>query len=192
MQLNKANKSDTDASFLDLHLTIFDNKITTKIYDKRDDYSFNIVNYPNLDGDVPKATSYGVYMSQLNRFAKACTNVEDFHARNLNITKRLLRQGYRFHRLRKTFSKFFHRSRPLLAKYDINLKTYLNLGVSQPKFYGDVLYKIKKILNSIHFYNIFQNIFNKFIKKGYRKDILLGTARKVLKPSVLSRVTSFN
>ena len=100
LELNKANDNDTNASFLDLQLTINKNKITTKIYDKRDDFSFNIVNYPHLDGDVPKATSYGVYISQLNRFAKACTNIDDFHLRNLNITKKLLKQGYRFHRLR--------------------------------------------------------------------------------------------
>ena len=58
LQLNKANASDTEASFLDLHLCISDGFVKTKIYDKRDD--FDIVNFPFLDGDVPHSTSYGV------------------------------------------------------------------------------------------------------------------------------------
>ena len=67
LQLNKANVSDAEASFLDLHLSISDGFVKTKIYDKRDD--FDIVNFPFLDGDVPRSTSYGVYISQLIRFA---------------------------------------------------------------------------------------------------------------------------
>ena len=68
-QLNKANVSDTEASFLDLHLSISDGFVKTKIYNKRDDFDFDIVNFPFLDGDVPRSTFYGVYISQLIRFA---------------------------------------------------------------------------------------------------------------------------
>ena len=57
LQLNKANVSDTEASFLDLHLSISDGFVKTKIYDKRDDFDFDIVNFPFLDGDVPRSTS---------------------------------------------------------------------------------------------------------------------------------------
>ena len=57
LQLNKANLSDTEASFLDLHLFISDGYVKTKIYDKRDDFDFDIVNFPFLDGDVPRLTS---------------------------------------------------------------------------------------------------------------------------------------
>ena len=69
LQLNKANNSDIDAPFLDLHLTISNGFVSTKIYDKRDDFDFKIVNFPFLDGDVPRSPSYGVYISQLIRFA---------------------------------------------------------------------------------------------------------------------------
>ena len=69
LQLNKANVSDAEASFLDLHLSISDGFVKTKIYDKRDDFDFDIVNFPFLDGDVPRSASYGVYISQLIRFA---------------------------------------------------------------------------------------------------------------------------
>ena len=64
IQLNKANVSDTDASFLDLHISISDGFVKTKIFDKRDDFDFDIVNFPFLDGDVPRSTSNGVYISQ--------------------------------------------------------------------------------------------------------------------------------
>ena len=70
LQLNKANTSDTQAAFLDLHLSISNDIVSTKIYDKRDDFDFEIVNFPFLDGDVPRSTSYGVYISQLIRFAR--------------------------------------------------------------------------------------------------------------------------
>ena len=71
LQLNKANTSDTEAVFLDLHLSISNDIVSTKINDKRDD--FEIVNFPFLDGDVPRPTSYGVYTSQLVNFARAST-----------------------------------------------------------------------------------------------------------------------
>ena len=67
LQLNKANTADTEAPFLDLHLSISNGFVSSKIYDKRDDFDFDIVNFPLLDGDVPHSTSYGVYISQLIR-----------------------------------------------------------------------------------------------------------------------------
>ena len=63
LQLNKANTSDTEAPFLDLHLSISNGFVSSKIYDKRDDFDFDIVNFPFLDGDVPRSTSFGVYIS---------------------------------------------------------------------------------------------------------------------------------
>ena len=60
LQLNKANTSDTEAPFLDLHLSILNGFVSSKIYDKRDDFDFDIVNFPFLDGDVQRRSSYGV------------------------------------------------------------------------------------------------------------------------------------
>ena len=65
LQLNKANSSDTEAPFLDLNLSITNGIVSSKIYDKRDDFNFEIVNFPFLDGDVPRSPSYGVYISRL-------------------------------------------------------------------------------------------------------------------------------
>ena len=106
LQLNKANTSDTEAAFLVLHLSISNDIVATKIYDKRDDFYFEIVIFPYLDGDVPRSTSYGVYNSQLIRFARASSYVTDFNTRIKLLTQKLLKHGYRYHKLCKTFSKF--------------------------------------------------------------------------------------
>ena len=79
LQLNKANTSDTEAAFLDLYLSISNNIVSTKSYDKRDDFNFEIVNFSCLDGDVPRSTSYGVYIYQSIRFARASSYVADFN-----------------------------------------------------------------------------------------------------------------
>ena len=71
LQLNKANTSDTEAPFLDKHLSISNGFVSSKI-DKRDDFDFDIVNFPFLVGDVPRRPSYGVYISQLIKFARVC------------------------------------------------------------------------------------------------------------------------
>ena len=104
--LNKANTSNKETSFLDLNIKVIDNDIHTNVYDKRDDFGFPIVNFPLLSGDVPRLPSYGIYISQLVRFARCCSSVFDFHFKNLQFTSKLLTQGYRYHKLRKTFGKF--------------------------------------------------------------------------------------
>ena len=70
--------------------------VSSKIYDKQDDFNFEIVNFPFLDGDVPRSPSYGVYISQLIRFARVCSNVDDFNNRNLFLIAKLSTQGYRY------------------------------------------------------------------------------------------------
>ena len=145
LQLNKANTSDTEASFLDLHLSISNGFVSSKIYDKRDELDFDIVNFPFLDGDVPRRPSYGVYISQLIRFARVCSHVDDFNTRNKCLTAKLLKQGYRYHKLRKAFSKFYRRHYELISKFNVGLKSLFHQGLSELEFYGDLVYKFKKI-----------------------------------------------
>ena len=90
LQLNKANSSDTEAPFLDLNLST-DGIVSSKIYDKRDDFNFEIVDFPFLNGDVPCSPSNGVYISQVIRFARVCSNVDDFNKRNLFLTAKLFK-----------------------------------------------------------------------------------------------------
>ena len=74
------------AHFLDLNLSIKNGIVSSKIYDKQDDFNFEKVNFPFLDGDIPRSPSYGVYISKLIRIARVCSNVDDFNNRNLFLT----------------------------------------------------------------------------------------------------------
>ena len=107
LQLYKSITSDTVAAFLDLHLSISNNFVSIKIYDKRDDFDFAIEKFPFLDSDVPRSTSYGVYISQLIRFARVYSHVADISSRNKLLTQKVFKQGYRYHKLLKTFSEFY-------------------------------------------------------------------------------------
>ena len=81
LQHNKVNTSDTEAEFLALHLSISNDIVYTNLFDKRDDFDFEIVNFPFLDCDAPRSTSCGVYISQLIRFAGSSSYVDDFNTR---------------------------------------------------------------------------------------------------------------
>ena len=134
LQLNKANTSDIEAAFLDLHLSISNDIVSTKIHDKRDDFDFEIVNFPFLDGDVLRSTSYGVYISQLIRFARASNYITDLNTCKKFLTQKLLKLGYWYHKLRKTFSKFYRRYYDLISKFQVGLESLLRQGLSKPEF----------------------------------------------------------
>ena len=180
LQLNKTNTSDTETTFLDLHLSISNDMVSTKIYDKCNDFDFEIVNFPFLDGDVPRSTSYGVYISQLIHFAGASSHVADFNTRNKLITQKLLKQGYRYHKLRKTFSTFYRRYYDLISKFQIGLKSLLSQGLWEPEFYGD--YKLKKIVGSNNFSAQFIKIIPHYKKIGFNTNVLQQTACLVVNP----------
>ena len=76
--MNKAITSDKETSFLDLNTKVVGSDVHTSVYDKRDDFGFPIVNFPWFSGDVPRLTSYVVYISQLVRFDRCCTGVSDY------------------------------------------------------------------------------------------------------------------
>ena len=91
-------------------------------------------------------TGFTFLISQLIRFATVSSHVADFNARNKRLIAKLLQQGYQYHKLRKTFSKFYRRHYELVSKFNVGLKTLLHQGLSEPEFYGDLLYKFKNKL----------------------------------------------
>ena len=98
--------------------------LSFSIYDKRDDFSFEIVNFPYLDSCIPRKPALGIFLSQLIRFARICSAFADFCTRSVNLSKRLQNQGYKFHELRKLTVRFFHERADLLVKFnqkDINI-----------------------------------------------------------------------
>ena len=187
LQLNKANTSDTEAAFLDLHLSISNDIVSTKIYDKRDDFDFEIVNFPFLDGDVPRSTFYGVYISQLIRFARASSHVDDFNTRDKLLTQKLLKQCYRYHKFRKTFYKFYRWYYDLISKFQIGLIFFLHQGLSEPEFYGNLVYKLKKIVGSNNFSAQFIKKKSHYNRIGYNINVLQQTACLVVNPITVGK-----
>ena len=80
-------------------MSITNGIVSSKIYDKKDGFNFEIVNFPFLNRDGPRSPSYSVYFSQLIYFGRVCSNVSDFNNKNQFVTFKLLKQGYRYHRL---------------------------------------------------------------------------------------------
>ena len=89
---------------------------------------------------------------------------------------------YRYHKIRKTFSKFYHRHSELIVKYNIGLKTLLQQGISEPTFYGDLVYKFKRIVGKPNFSDQFKKIVKRYIRVGYNLDIMRLSACLVLYP----------
>ena len=136
------------------------------MYDKRDDFDFMIVNFPYLDEDIPRRASYGVYLSQLIRFARVFSYVTDFNTRNKLLIAKLLHQGYRHYKLRKAFSKFYTRHFDLVSKINVGLKSLLQQGLSEPGFYSDLVYKFRKLYACNDFSTQFRKIILRYIKIG--------------------------
>ena len=185
LQLNKAN--NIEAPFLDLHLSIATGFASSKIYDKRNDFDFEIVNFPFLDGDIPRCASYGVYISQIIRFARVCNHVADFNARNKCLTAKLLQQGYLYHELRKTFSKFYRRHYELISKFNVGLKTLLRDALSEPEFYGDLVYKFKKLIGRNDFSFQFRKIITRYRRIGYNLNDMQQFACVVFNPIMVDK-----
>ena len=120
--------------------------------------------------------------SQLIRFARASSYVADFNARNKLLTQKLLKQGYRYHKLHKTFSKFYRRYYDLISKFQVGLKSLLRRGLSEPDFYGDLLYKLKKIVGFNNFSAQFIKIISHYKTIGYNINVLQQIACLVVNP----------
>ena len=91
-------------------------------------------------------------------FARVSSHVADFNTKNQNLTAKLLKQEYRYHKLRKTFSKFYRRHYDLVSKFNTGLKSLLKQSLSEPEFYGDLVYKFKKIVGRTDFSDYFRKI----------------------------------
>ena len=182
LQPYRVNTSDTEAAFLDLHLSISIGIVSTKIYDKHDNFDFEIVNFPFLDGDVSCFKFYGVYISQFICFARASSYVADFNTGYKLLSQKLLKQGYRYPKVRKTFSNFYRLYYDLISQFQVGLKSLLRQGFWEPDFYGDLVYKLKKIVGSYNFSAQFIKIMSHYKKIGYNINVLQQSACLVVNP----------
>ena len=123
LQLTCEDKSDQEVNYLDLHLKVNNSTIEYRLFDKRDNFGFKIVNFPDLSGNIPKNQSYGVFISQLVRCARCCQKFADFKSRTIALVNRLIQQHFKFIKLCKTFRKFSLKYNNLLKNIMISVAT---------------------------------------------------------------------
>ena len=127
LEIKDTTESTTSASYLDLLLSIGrDGQLHTSIYDKRDDFNFHVTNFPFLSSNIPYSPAYGVFISQLIRYARACSSYECFILRARRLFTKLLKQGYLVERLKSSFRKFYGRYGDLIQQYEVTLSRMLN------------------------------------------------------------------
>ena len=182
LRLSKANTSDTEAPFLDLHLSISNGFVSSKLYDKRDDFDFDTVNFPFLDGDVPRSAACGVCVSRLVRFAGVSGRVAGFGACGGSLTARFLQRGCWCRRLRKTFSGFCRRRCGLVSGFNVGLKTLLHQGLSVPGFCGGLVYGFRKVVGGAGFSGRFGGIIVRYKRVWYSVGVVRQSAYLVFGP----------
>ena len=134
--------------------------------------------------DVPRLPSYGVYISQFGKFSKCCTSIFDFHSKNLQMTSKLLTQGNRYYKLRKTFRKFFRSCSELLSKFgEISFQEYVSDGISHPVFYSDLVYKLRTVKCEANFVSLGSKIVKRLRRRNYDTVIIERTMGLVMGPS---------
>ena len=102
-----------------------------------------------------------------------CSKIDDFNSRNVFMIPKLLKQGYRYHKIRKAFSRFYHRHSELIVKYNIGFKSLLQQGISEPIYYDDLVYKLIIIVRKPNFSDQFKKIIKLYKKKvAYNLDVM--------------------
>ena len=100
------------------------------------------------------------------------SHLADFNAHKRIFTAKLLQQGYRYHKLRKAFSKFYCRHFELVPKYNTRLRSLLQQGLTVPEFYGELVYKFRKIVGKANFSAQFKKIIMGYKRIGYNVDVM--------------------
>jgi hypothetical protein len=124
LEIKDTTECSTSASYLDVLLKLDTNgKLTnhSQLYDKRDDFDSSIVNFPYLCSNIPASPAYGVYLSQLIRYGRACSAYDQFLLRSNLLTKRLMSQGFQMSRLQTAFRKSYGRYNDLIYSYNLSV-----------------------------------------------------------------------
>ena len=121
LEIKDTTDIDGSASYLDIHLEIVsEGRLRTKLYDKRDDFNFPIVNFLFICRNIPAAPAYGVHISQLIRYTRACGSYQDFRDLELLLTRKLLNHGFLLVKLKSSFRKCYARHHDVVDRYGIS------------------------------------------------------------------------
>ena len=127
LEIKDTTENNNSASYLDLLLSIDrDGQHRNSFYDKRDDFNFHITNFPFLSSTIQSSLAYGVFISQLIRYARACPSNECFILRAVRLSNKLLGQGYVKERLKSSLRKFYGRYGDLTKQYEAPLSRMLH------------------------------------------------------------------
>ena len=120
-------ESNTSASYLDLPLSIKrDGQLCTSLYDKRDDFNFHITNFPFLRSNIPSSPGYVAFISQLIRYARACSSYDCLIIRAVRLSSKLIGQIYVIERSKPSLRKFYGRYGNLIKHYEVSLSQMLH------------------------------------------------------------------
>ena len=129
LSLKIASEAANRVLYLDILISICGNKYVTEVYDKRDKFCFEIVNFPFMSSNIPANPTYVVYISQLVRISRICDTYDSFCARNKLLTRRLIAQGLLYDKLCAYFKKFARRHTDLFSKYGVSMKRHVLQGI---------------------------------------------------------------
>ena len=127
LETKDTTESNISASYLDLLLSIErDGQLRTSLYDKRDDFNFHITKFPFLSSNIPSSQTYGAFISQLRRYARACSSYECFILRAVQLSSKRLWHGYVMERLKSSLGKFYGRYGDFIKHYEVALSQMLH------------------------------------------------------------------
>ena len=119
LEIKLESNNVKEVAYLDLNLKSENDILVSSVYDKRDNFSFEIVNYPYIDSCIPKKSALGVFSSQLIRYARICSKFTDFKDKSASLVIKLKNQGYKISDLKRLGLKFFNERKELVDKYNI-------------------------------------------------------------------------
>ena len=118
LEIKDTTECSTSTSYLDVLLKLDTNG---KLYDKRDDFNFSIVNFPYLCSNIPASPAYGVYISQIIRYTRACSTYDQYLVRGNLLTNKLMLHGFQLFRLQSAFRRFYCRYNDLICQFNLSL-----------------------------------------------------------------------
>ena len=122
-----SNDQDTHVDYLDIKIVSQNNSLSFSVYDKRDNFNFEVVNFPFLDSCVPRKPALGTFYGQLIRYARICSKFQNFCERSKTLSKRLLSQGFKYFELSQLTKRFFYEKADLIKNYnERNVISFVN------------------------------------------------------------------
>ena len=125
LNLKKVNVDNRGADILDISVKIDQNfTCLTSVYDKRDDFDFDIINFPDLRSNINQKMAYNVYKEEIRRYIKICNNSESLVDKCIQLENNLLKKEYSKRILFDNLANVINNT-DMISKYGITATTFL-------------------------------------------------------------------